>query len=74
MTCGAEEVKIIDVEPEVLMKRLKEGKIYKAVQAERQFGEFFRKGKVDLVKRNRTQTNRRPGEPDCNRGAAVEFG
>ncbi len=42
----AEEVKIIDVEPEVLMKRLKEGKIYKAVQAERALENFFAREKL----------------------------
>lgn len=42
----ADEVKIIDVEPEVLIERLKEGKIYKSVQAERALDNFFAKEKL----------------------------
>lgn len=42
----ADEVKIIDVEPEVLIDRLKEGKIYKAVQAQRALYNFFAREKL----------------------------
>lgn len=42
----ADEVKIIDVEPEVLIERLKEGKIYKSVQAERALDNFFAREKL----------------------------
>lgn len=42
----ADEVKIIDIEPEVLMERLKEGKIYKAAQAERALDNFFAREKL----------------------------
>lgn len=42
----ADEVKIIDIEPEQLIQRLKDGKIYKAVQAERALDNFFGKEKL----------------------------
>lgn len=42
----ADEVKIIDVEPETLIGRLKDGKIYKAVQAERALNNFFAREKL----------------------------
>ena len=42
----ADQVRIIDVEPEILMERLKEGKIYKAIQAERALHNFFAREKL----------------------------
>lgn len=43
---SATQVKLVDVEPDVLIERLKEGKIYKAVQAERALKNFFAKEKL----------------------------
>ena len=64
----ADEVKIVDVEPEVLIGRLKEGKIYKAVQAERALNNFFCQRKADCSQGDRSQTDCGPGEPDrCRR-------
>lgn len=45
-----DEVKIVDVEPEVLIGRLKEGKIYKAVQAERALNNFFAREKLTALR------------------------
>lgn len=42
----ADVVKIIDIEPDMLIDRLKEGKIYKAVQAERALDNFFAREKL----------------------------
>ena len=42
----AQQVKLIDIEPELLITRLKEGKIYKTVQAERALQNFFAKEKL----------------------------
>lgn len=39
----AEQVKLIDIEPDLLITRLKEGKIYKTVQAERALQNFLQK-------------------------------
>lgn len=43
---AADQVKIVDIEPEVLIERLQEGKIYKSVQAERALNNFFAKEKL----------------------------
>lgn len=43
---SADQVKIVDIEPDILIERLKEGKIYKAVQAERALQNFFAKDKL----------------------------
>lgn len=37
----ADEVKLVDIEPEELLKRLEEGKVYKSVQAEKAMKNFF---------------------------------
>ena len=42
----AEQVKLIDIEPILLITRLKEGKIYKTVQAERALKVFLHKRKL----------------------------
>ncbi|GAB5616965.1 hypothetical protein JCM31739_17900 [Faecalimonas canis] len=42
----ATQVKLIDIEPDELITRLKEGKIYKTVQAERALQNFFAKEKL----------------------------
>ena len=42
----ATRVKLIDIEPDELITRLKEGKIYKTVQAERALQNFFAKEKL----------------------------
>lgn len=47
---AADQVKIVDIEPEVLIERLKEGKIYKSVQAERALNNFFAKEKLTALR------------------------
>ena len=47
----AEQVKLIDIEPDLLITRLKEGKIYKTVQAERALQNFFAKEKLIALER-----------------------
>lgn len=42
----ADEVELIDLEPERLMERLREGKIYEAQQASRALSSFFRRGNL----------------------------
>ncbi len=42
----AEQVEVIDIEPEDLIERMKEGKIYKEAQAERALQNFFREEKL----------------------------
>ena len=43
---SADQVKLVDIEPDILIERLKEGKIYKAAQAERALQNFFAKDKL----------------------------
>ena len=40
---SADQVKIIDIEPETLIQRLQEGKIYKSIQAERALNNFLQR-------------------------------
>lgn len=42
----ADQVEVIDIEPEDLIDRMKEGKIYNKIQAERALQNFFRKDKL----------------------------
>lgn len=42
----ADQVEVIDIEPEELIERMKEGKIYKPPQAERALQNFFRREKL----------------------------
>lgn len=42
----ADEVELIDLAPDNLLQRLKEGKVYLPQQAERAIGSFFRKGNL----------------------------
>jgi two-component system sensor histidine kinase KdpD len=42
----ADEVELVDVTPDVLQQRLREGKVYLAEQAERAIERFFRKGNL----------------------------
>lgn len=42
----ADQVEVIDIEPEELIERMKEGKIYKPQQAERALQNFFRREKL----------------------------
>lgn len=42
----ANQVEVIDIEPEDLIERMKEGKIYQPLQAERALQNFFRKEKL----------------------------
>lgn len=46
----ADQVKVIDIEPEELLLRLTEGKIYKKVQAERAKNNFFTKEKLTALR------------------------
>lgn len=43
---GADEVVMIDLPADALLARLKEGKVYQPLQAERAAGNFFRKGNL----------------------------
>ncbi len=43
---GAEEVVLVDLPPDDLLQRLKEGKVYVPDQAQRAIGSFFRKGNL----------------------------
>jgi two-component system sensor histidine kinase KdpD len=42
----ADEIKLVDVTPDDLLQRLREGRIYRASQAEQALGNFFRKGNL----------------------------
>lgn len=42
----ADQVEVIDIEPEELIERMQEGKIYKPLQAERALQNFFRREKL----------------------------
>ncbi|HMI86932.1 MAG TPA: sensor histidine kinase KdpD [Polyangiaceae bacterium] len=43
---GAEEIKLVDLPPDALLERLREGKVYLPAQAERALENFFRKGNL----------------------------
>jgi len=43
---AADEVKLIDLPPDELLERLREGKVYRPAQAERAIESFFRKGNL----------------------------
>ncbi len=43
---AADEVKLIDLPPDELLERLREGKVYRPAQAERAMESFFRKGNL----------------------------
>ncbi len=43
---AADEVKLVDLPPDELLERLREGKVYRAAQAERALESFFRKGNL----------------------------
>lgn len=46
----ADQVEVIDIEPEELLDRMKEGKIYKPVQAERAMNHFFKREKLAALR------------------------
>ena len=46
----ADQVEVIDIEPEDLLARMKEGKIYKPVQAERAMNNFFKREKLAALR------------------------
>lgn len=46
----ADQVEVIDIEPEELLDRMKEGKIYKPVQAERAMNNFFKREKLAALR------------------------
>ena len=43
---AADEVKLVDLPPDELLERLREGKVYRPAQAERAIESFFRKGNL----------------------------
>lgn len=47
---NADRVQLIDIPPEDLIKRLKEGKVYVAGQAERALKNFFRPGNINALR------------------------
>lgn len=47
---GADEVVLIDLPPEELIKRLKEGKVYVPAQAEQAMGHFFQPGNLTALR------------------------
>jgi two-component system sensor histidine kinase KdpD len=47
---NADRVKLIDIEPDELLKRLKEGKIYRPERAETAMGNFFTQGNLRLLR------------------------
>lgn len=46
----ADEVKIVDIEPQILMKRLAEGKVYRSEQASRALNNFFTVEKLTALR------------------------
>lgn len=46
----ADQVEVIDIEPEDLLERMKEGKIYNPVQAERAMNNFFKREKLAALR------------------------
>lgn len=46
----ADQVEVIDIEPEELIERMREGKIYQAQQAERALQNFFRREKLAALR------------------------
>ena len=46
----ADQVEVIDIEPDELIQRMKDGKIYKEQQAERALQNFFRKEKLAALR------------------------
>ena len=46
----ADQVEVIDIEPEELIDRMKEGKIYGPIQAERALQNFFRREKLAALR------------------------
>lgn len=46
----ADQVEVIDIEPEDLIKRMREGKIYQMQQAERALNHFFRREKLAALR------------------------
>lgn len=46
----ADEIELVDVSPEVLLQRLKEGKVYIPEQATRALERFFRRGNINALR------------------------
>jgi two-component system sensor histidine kinase KdpD len=46
----ADEIELVDVSPEVLLQRLKEGKVYIPEQASRALERFFRRGNINALR------------------------
>ena len=47
---GADQVKMVDIEPEELILRMKEGKIYRKTQSARALNNFFKKNKLTALR------------------------
>ena len=59
----ADQVEVIDIEPEDLLARMKEGKIYKPVQAERAMNNFFKREKLAALREDYSEAYGRPCKP-----------
>ena len=57
----ADEIELIDLPPDELIDRLKQGKVYPADQAARALGSFFVKGNLTALARTGDARRRRPG-------------
>ncbi len=47
---NAEQVQLVDISPQTLLKRLQEGKVYIPIQAERAMKNFFREGNISALR------------------------
>lgn len=64
----ADQVEVIDIEPDDLIRRMKEGKIYGESQAERALSNFFRREKLVALREIALRRTGRPGQPDGGGG------
>lgn len=67
----ADQVEVIDIEPDDLIRRMKEGKIYGESQAERALSNFFRREKLVALRRDRLEADGRPGSAGWRRRKGV---
>ena len=73
----ADQVEVIDIEPEDLLARMKEGKIYKPVQAERAMNHFFKREKLaalrEITLRRTADRVNRIAEEERNITGAMDY-
>ncbi len=73
----ADQVEVIDIEPEELLDRMKEGKIYKPVQAERAMNHFFKREKLaalrEITLRRTADRVNRIAEEERNITGAMDY-